>query len=186
MSIIFAQSKECEILRGLAKENKIKIAIPQYSLVEVEGKAFKKIRKRGEQLHNAISLLNRISESTYNRDDAKIAKKHIKAISQRVPEEEKHISEIMGFIRKDIVVIPHSETILVNADLRFQSAFPPFKESDCKIYEAWREFIRKTEGKFMVFTQDREDFDYPEIHKELQELGCVIYFNPGDIVKQLL
>jgi len=127
MSIIFVQSKECELLLALAKENKLKIAIPQYSLVEVEGKAFKKIRKRGEQLQDMVSLLNKISESSYNREDAKIAKNHITAILQRVPEEEGHISEIMDLIRKDIVVIPHSETILVNADLRFQSAFPPFK-----------------------------------------------------------
>jgi len=50
----------------------------------------------------------------------------------------------------------------------------------------YKEFIQKTKGKFMALTQDKEDFDHPEVHKELTKLGCGIYFNPEDIVKQLL
>jgi len=86
-----------------------------------------------------------------------------------------------------VCLISYTKTSSIRADLRFESSKPPLKETDCRIYESILDFIRNTReyDKIIFYTTDKEDFDHPEIHKELKKLKTEIYFDSEETVQRV-
>jgi len=189
MSAVLARDASCGYLLTLAEEGDIDIAIPEYSLHESDGKLLAELRKRENDIDTCISILNTLSRSEYYKKHVSNAKRHIKKIKDIVRGDERGmVKSSLENARSSVTLINFSPSVFTKAELRFESSKAPFKKSDCRIYESIIEFLReegKEYDKFIFYTADRDDFDHEEIHQELRELNCELYFNSGEVVKRV-
>ena len=85
-------------------------------------------------------------------------------------------------------MIPYTQSASINAELRYGSSRPPFKQTDCKIFESVLEYINSMKQNYeMVFfyTSDKEDFDNLTVRTELKNLDVKLFFEPGEIINKI-
>ena len=83
-------------------------------------------------------------------------------------------------------MIPYASDASTRAELIFESARPPFKEGNCRIYASILLFVEQIRTEYdliMFYTEDKEDFDHPEIHDEFDDHGVGVVFESGLCVK---
>jgi hypothetical protein len=172
----------------LATAGKIKIAIPEYSLAEVDGRASILLRERKKKLKESISLMNELSRSDYNKEYSLNARDNLNALLSLIENEKRINYETIDSIRSLCILIPHTPEIYIKAKLRDLSSKPPYKFNDCRIYSSIRDFARENKNNYKIIflTKDRDDFDYEEIHKELNDLGVKLMFSSGDCVQEVM
>ncbi|PKP55818.1 MAG: hypothetical protein CVT89_07520 [Candidatus Altiarchaeales archaeon HGW-Altiarchaeales-2] len=173
---------------NLASTGKIKIAIPEYSLAEVDGRVSFILRERKKKLKESITLMNELSRSDYNKKYSSGAIENLNMLLNLLDKEKKFVDEAIKSIRDLCVVIPHTPEIHIKAALRDLSSKPPFKFNDCQIYLAALDFAGKNKNdcNIIFLTKDREDFDYPEIHDELNDNRVKLMFSSGECVKEVV
>lgn len=186
-SIVLSQDTAVVYLLRLAREGKLTIAVPEYSFYEAEGSLDRKLLNRIQRIDEFLQLLKQISRTEHYTQLCKGGVNSLKEIKERTLRERKEIKRVLDEIKSLVCLIPYTKTSSVRADLRFESSKPPFKETDCRVYESILDFIRNTReyDKIIFYTTDKEDFDHPEIHKELKKLKTGIYFDSGETVQRV-
>jgi len=202
VDIGIARDRNSSYLMNLASTGKIKIAIPEYSLAEVDGRVSILLREREKKLKDSITLMKELSRSDYNKKYTSGAIENLNTLLNLIDKERKFVDEAIRSIRDMCVVIPHTPEIHIKAALRDLSSKPPsqsytmrasddesdgFKLNDCQIYSAAPDFAgkNKNDRKIIFLTKDREDFDYPEIHDELNDNRVKLMFSSGECVKEV-
>ncbi len=188
IDIGIARDRNSSYLMNLASTGKIKIAIPEYSLAEVDGRVSFILRERKKKLKESITLMNELSRSDYNKKYSSGAIENLNMLLNLLDKEKKFVDEAIKSIRDLCVVIPHTPEIHIKAALRDLSSKPPFKFNDCQIYLAALDFAGKNKNdcNIIFLTKDREDFDYPEIHDELNDNRVKLMFSSGECVKEVV
>jgi len=185
--ILFERDYASSHILKLAKQGKIKLVLPAFSLAELEGQALEIINNRKEKLNSFASILKEISRSKYSKDDAKSGLEIVKRLLESNKKDYKKIGAAIQKLSGYCYVIKYSPEIIASAELRFRQRKPPFKETDCKVYQSILQFLTKNKKeKVMFITKDRDDFDHPEIRNELKELDCELYFSSGDVIKRIM
>lgn len=98
------------------------------------------------------------------------------------------IKRVLDEIKSMVRIIPYTTNVSTMAEMMFESASPPFKEGDCRIYTSILAFVEHTGEKYdsiLFYTEDKEDFDHPEIHVELGNSDVEIMFDSGACVERI-
>lgn len=132
--------------------------------------------------------MNELSRSEYNREYSSNATKNLNALLNLIDKEKEFVDEAIKSLKKLCLMIPHTPEIYLNAKLRDLSSKPPFKFNDCQIYSSVLDFASKSKDdqKIIFLTKDRDDFDYLEIHEELEALDVKLMFSSGNLVKEVM
>lgn len=187
--VCLAQDLSSMYLMDMGEAGTIAMAVPEYSLVEVDGRAADKIHGRKKRLNSAIELTSELARSEYNKEYALAAKNNLKKLLELADTELTLVKETINDIRELCILITHDSDVYVRGILRYLSSQPPFKEADCQIYEAIIEFVKEKKheyDKIIFLTKDLKDFDHTEIHEELSDLGVKIMFSSGECVREVL
>jgi hypothetical protein len=100
----------------------------------------------------------------------------------------REIKKVLDEIKVMVRVIPYTSDASARAEMIFESASPPFKEGDCRIYASilmFVEHIKEECDLIMFYTEDKEDFDHPKIRDEVRDLCVEIVFESGMCVKKM-
>jgi len=187
--VCLAQDLSSMYLMDMAEAGTIAMAVPEYSLVEIDGRAADKIQGRKKGLNSAIELTSELARSEYNKEYALAAKDNLKKLLELADAELIHVKEAINDIRELCILITHNSDVYVKGKLRYLSSQPPFKEADCQIYESILKFVKEKKREYdktIYLTKDMKDFDHTEIHEELSDLGVKIMFSSGECVREVL
>jgi hypothetical protein len=187
-SVILAQDRNCGYLLELASENKIDIAIPEFSFLEVRGKIGERFKRREDKLWDIISFLNELMRSEYHKRTLYDVKEKLKQLYINSPKEKEEVLQSAEEIKSLCISISHNAEISYRAFLRSVANLPPYKKGDRQIYESISDFTKdKGEYDLIIFyTTDKEDFDHKEIRDELEEHGVKIHFDSGNVIQRVM
>jgi len=187
-SIILAQDRNCGYLLDLASENKIDVAIPEFSFFEVKGRIDEKFKRREDRLKETISFLNDLMRSEYHKDKLYDAKEKLKQLYMESPKEKRDVLESAEDIKSLCILMSHNVDIAYRAFIRDVANLPPYKNSDRQIYESVLSFTKNGNDYDTVifYTSDKEDFDHQEIRDELKEQDVEIHFDSGNVVRHVM
>jgi len=183
--ILFERDRASGRILELAKDNEITLRLPVFSIAEVRGQVIEIVNNRKEKLELFRSFLKELSRSEYYRDEAKTCQSKIDLFLKLNQEDYRRAQEIIKILLDYCKIIDYSPITATKAELRFKEKRPPFKETDCKIYESILEFLKEKEGKVLFLTKDKDDFDFPEIKKELESYDSEIYFSSDMCLKKI-
>ena len=187
-SIALVQDPAASYLLDLADTKKIRIAVPEYSFYEADGSLNRKLIKRADKIDAALSLLGQISQSGHSADLCKSGREILKELKKLTLSDRSEIKRVLGEIKAMIRIIPYVSDASTRAEMMFESSRPPFKEGDCRIYASVLVFVEHLEEGYdliIFYTEDKEDFDHPEINEELGNLCVEIMFDSGACVERI-
>lgn len=187
-NIVLAQDSTSAYLFRLARTEKIDIAVPEYSFYEADGSLNRKLVKRAERIDDALSLLGQIAQTTHYAELCKSSRDILKELRKLTLSDRAEIKRVLDEIKSMVRIIPYISNVSTMAEMMFESASPPFKEGDCRIYASILAFVEHTEEKYdsiLFYTEDKEDFDHPEIHVELGNSDVEIMFDSGACVERI-
>ena len=187
-NIVLAQDSASVYLMGLARTGKIEIAVSEYSFHEADGSLNRKHNKRAYKVDEALSLLGQIAQTEHHVGLCENGRATLKYLKKSMSNDRSEIKRVLDKIKSMVRVIPYTSDASTRAELIFESARPPFKESDCRIYASVLMFVEQIRDAYdliMFYTEDKEDFDHPEIHDEFGGLGVEIMFESGMCVKRV-
>lgn len=188
-SIVLAQDSASVYLMSLARTGQIEIAVPEYSFHEADGSLNRKLIKRACRIDEALSLLGRIWQTEHYRELCGSGKEVLKELKNSMLCDRSEIKMALDEIKSMVRIIPYTSDASARAEMRFESANPPFKEGDCRIYESILLFVEQIGEKYdsiMFYTEDREDFNHPEIRDELLGLSVEMLFDSGMCVRRVM
>lgn len=187
-SIILAQDKNCGYLLDLASENKIDVAIPEFSFFEVKGRIDERFKRREDKLKEIIFFLNDLMRSEYHKDRLYDVKEKLKQLYMESSKEKLDVLESAEDIKSLCISIPHNSDISYRAFIRDVANLPPYKNRDRQIYESVLSFTKNGNGYDTVifYTSDKEDFDHHDIRGELKGQNVKIRFDSGDVVRHVM
>ena len=185
--ISLEQNKESIYLLESAKKNDISLAIPEYSLLEVEAGIAKRIKKWNLRIEETNALLNEFVRTGGIRDAAHNIKREFKDIAKYLNSLEQNAKDATRTIREHLIVFPYTQDVWFKSHVRGLKGNPPYNLSDQKVYESVLSELPKIKdcNVIIFFTQDKEHFDHPDIHKELNDLGVELYFKSGEVVRRI-
>jgi len=172
----------------LARTEKVDIAVPEYSFYEADGSLNRKLIKRAERIDVALSLLGQISQTEHYAELCERGRGILKELRKLTLSDRKEIKRVLDEIKAMIRILPYTGDASTMAEMIFESSRPPFKEGDCRIYTSILVFVEHIEEEYdliMFYTEDKEDFNHPEIHGELENLGVEIMFDSGACVERI-
>ncbi|MFQ6055845.1 MAG: PIN domain-containing protein [Methanosarcinales archaeon] len=182
----------CGYLLLLAENEEIELAIPDYSFCEADGTIQKRLTGYITRFERMSSELKDVRGSSYIQFCNKI-RQDLKDLKQKVIVDQDLYEQKINDIKNTVTVIPSNYEIFNRARFRYISSKPPYKLSDCEIYEAIKDFVKQIGQigqidyeSIIFYTADKEDFDHPKIHNELQEIGVKICFKSGEVVRKIL
>lgn len=187
-NIALAQDSAAAYLLDMADAKKIEIAIPEYSFYEADGALNRKLIKRAEKIDGALSLLGQIAQTEHCAELCKIGRGVLKELKELTLSDRAEIKKVLDEIKVMVRVIPYTSDASARAEMIFESASPPFKEGDCRIYASilmFVEHIKEECDLIMFYTEDKEDFDHPKIRDELRNMCVEIAFESGICVKKM-
>jgi len=187
-SIILAQDRNCGYLLDLASENKIDVAIPEFSFFEVKGRIDERFKQREDKLKEIIFFLNDLMRSEYHKDRLYDVKEKLKQLYMESSKEKLDVLESAEDIKSLCISIPHNSDIAYSAFIRDVANFPPYKDNDRQIYESILSFTKNGNDYDTVifYTSDKEDFDHQEIRDELKEQCVEVHFDSGNVVRRVM
>jgi len=172
----------------LARTEKIDIAVPEYSFYEADGSLNRKLIKRAERIDEALLLLGQISQTEHYAELCKIGRDTLKELKRLTLSDRAEIKRTLDKIKSMVLVIPYTSDASTRAEMMFESAIPPFKVGDCRIYASILVFVEHLEEEYdpiIFYTEDKEDFDHPEVNEELGNSGVEIMFDSGACVERI-
>lgn len=187
-NIVLAQDSTSAYLFRLARTEKIDIAVPEYSFYEADGSLNRKLVKRAKRIDNALSLLGQIAQTTHYAELCKSSRDILKELRKLTLSDRAEIKRVLDEIKSMVRIIHYTSNVSTMAEMMFESASPPFKEGDCRIYASILAFVAHTGEKYdsiIFYTEDKEDFDHPEIHVELGNSSVEIMFDSGACVERI-
>jgi len=188
VDIVLQQNITTAYLLSLSDNPDIDIFVPEFSFYEADGTIRGKLNNQVSELEHISGILNKISQTQKYLNFCNEVKKGIKGVREDISNDLKIFRAKLDEVRKLIDVLPYSKDILIKARLRHVSSKPPFKLSDCEIYESVLDFLKergRDYDKLIFYTADKEDFDHEEIHHELKDLNCELHFNSGEVVQRV-
>lgn len=187
-SVILAQDRNCGYLLDLASENRIEIAIPEFSFLEVRGRIGDRFKRRNDKLRGIIIFLNELMMSEYHKRTLYDVKEKLKQLYLNSPKEKDEVLQSAAEIKALCITIPHSVDITHRAFLRSVANLPPYKDGDRQIYESILDFTmdKVKYNQVIFYTSDKEDFNQKEIRVELEERGIDIYFDSGKVIQRVM
>lgn len=188
-NLVLVQDSASAYLARLTRAGEIEIAVPEYSFHEADGSLNRKHNKRACKVDGALSLLGQISQTEHHRELCENGRAILKDLKKSMSNDRSEIKRVLDKIKSMVRAIPYTSDVSTRAELIFESARPPFKESDCSIYASillFVEQIREEYDLIMFYTEDREDFDHPEIHEEFVGLGVEMMFESGLCVRRVM
>jgi len=187
-NIVLAQDSASVYLARLARAGEIAIAVSEYSFHEADGSLNRKHNKRAYKVDEALSLLGQISQTEHHGELCENGRAILKDLKKSMSNDRSKIKRVLDKIKSMVRVIPYTSDASTSAELILESASPPFKESDCRIYASILMFVEQIREEYdliMFYTEDKEDFDHPEIHDEFGGLGVEMMFESGLCVKRV-
>ena len=185
--IVLAQDSASVYLARLARAGEIEIAVPEYSFHEADGSLNRKHNKRAYKVDEALSLLGHISQTEHHRVSCENGRTILKDLKKSMSNDRSKVKRVLDKIKSMVRVIPYTSNASTRAELIFESARPPFKEGDCWIYASILMFVEQIRAEYdliMFYTEDKEDFDHPEIHDEFGDHRVEMVFESGLCVKR--
>ena len=188
-NLVLVQDLASAYLARLARAGEIEIAVSEYSFHEADGSLNRKHNKRAYKVDEALSLLGQISQTEHHGELCENGRAILKDLKKSMSNDRSKIKRVLDKIKSMVRVIPYTSDASTRAELIFESARPPFKEGDCRIYASillFVEQIREEYDLIMFYTEDKEDFDHPEIHDEFGDHGVEMMFESGMCVKRVM
>ena len=187
-NIVLAQDSASVYLARLARAGEIAIAVSEYSFHEADGSLNRKHNKRTYKVDEASSLLGQISQTEHHVELCENGRAILKDLKKSMSNDRSKIKRVLDKIKSMVQAIPYTSDASTRAELILESASPPFKESDCRIYASILMFVEQIREEYdliMFYTEDKEDFDHQEIRDEFGGLGVEMMFESGLCVKRV-
>lgn len=186
--LAFERDRNVPYLIELAGNTEIELIVPEYALVEADGRSVSIVEAREKKIREFNQFLGQLGRGAMYQSNVPALRRQLQLLLSNCRQDRIRFQETLKDLRQICTVIPQTPQAHVMGELRFKSALPPFKPDDCQIYEAILEFIRLHRPEYQAIfflTKDREDFDWQEINRELATLGVEISFSSGECIRRL-
>ncbi|MCH8295768.1 hypothetical protein IH992_32215 [Candidatus Poribacteria bacterium] len=184
--ICLDQSVDSKYIYDWADNGLITLAVPEYAFVESDGGLQQQYRKQRARLQETANLANELGRSQNLQSLATQLKQLVAELQSRIDAGATLVKVVLDEIRSNCLMIPTNFEIFHRARLRTLSATPPPDEIDCQIFESVLSFLREHQqgdALRLFLTHDRNHFDYPEIHQEIEAVGAIIVFSSSECLR---
>jgi len=185
VGLFLRQSRDFIYLTRLTETYPLTMAIPEFCLQEARLSLRARLGKSSEGLIESRRLLRDIGRSEYARERVEAATDLLVELEELLQERIESVSETIDMMMDICTVIPHSPEIHVRGRLRHIGGLPPFKETDCEIFECILDFLRANHNEYdasIFLCLDQTDFDYDEIRDDLAETDTRLSFSTGECI----
>jgi len=175
-------------LRDLARQGRIVLGIPEIALREARGSLLERWQRRRVALEGVLPWINDIARSGYAQERVEPLRHHVHETVAWLRDMERLTDESLDAFARVCRLLPHTPEAMMRGHLRHLAQLPPFKSSNCELYECVLQFLREHAADFahvLFLNLDREDFDHPSIHSELAALHAELLFSVGDCIQRL-
>ena len=184
--ICLNQSSDSDYVYRQTNSDLITLAIPEYAFVESDGTLQQHYQRQKYRLQETANLANELGRSQNLQSLATQLKQLVAELQSRIDAGATLVKVVLDEIRSNCLMIPTNFEIFHRARLRTLSATPPPDEIDCQIFESVLSFIREhqqDDALRLFLTHDRNHFDYPEIHQEIEATGAIIVFSSSECLR---
>jgi len=185
VGLFLGQSRDFDYLMRLVETHPLTMAIPEFCLREARSSLRERLRKGREGLIESRRLLRDIGRSEYARERVEAATYLLIELEELLQARIESVSETLDMMADISAVIPHSPAVHVRGRLRHIGGLPPFKETDCEIFECILDFLRVNHNEYdasIFLCLDQEDFDHDEIRYDLAETDTRLSFSTGECI----
>lgn len=179
------QEKSFDYLLFLARTYPLTIAVPEFCLREAQFSLKERYRKGREGIVDARGLLRDVGRSEYARERVEAATDLLVELEEMLQERMEGVAETIDMMEDICSVISHSPEAHVRGRLRYIGGYPPFKETDCEIFECILDFLRANHNEYdasIFLCLDQSDFDHDEIRDDLAETNTRLSFSTGECI----
>lgn len=179
------QGQHFDYLLSLVETQPLTIAIPEFCLQEARLSLRERLRKNREGLVDTRRLLRDIGRSEYARERVETATDLLIGLEELLQARMEAVSETIGMMANICSVIPHSPEAHVRGRLRYIGGQPPFKETDCEIFECILGFLRNNYDDYdasIFLCLDQADFGHDGIRDNLAETNTRLSFSTGECI----
>lgn len=190
--LLLRDGVEASLLLSLAEEGRVDMVVPEYALIQFEGKAHQHIREHSKTLDQHAQELNELRRSEPLSQGARTGQHGNRQMKEQLSEVQREVPRLVERISKVARIEKHSLDAQLRGQMRYMAARPPTcpdsrDDSDCCIYEAILDIARadlaNARPKFFV-TRD-SDFDDARLKEELAGLGFRIRGDIGRLFGEL-
>lgn len=179
------QRRDFNYLLDLTETQRLTITIPEFCLQEARLSLRERLRKSREGLVDTRRLLRDIGRSEYAREHVEAATDLLIELEELLQARIESVSETLDMMADICAMIPHSPEAHVRGRLRHIGGLPPFKETDCEIFECILDFLRVNHNEYdasIFLCLDQADFDHDEIRDDLAETDTRLSFSTGECI----
>jgi len=185
VGLFLGQSRDFGYLTRFTETHPLTIAIPEFCLQEARFSLMERLRKSRIGLVESRRLLRDIGRSEYVKERVETATDLLVELEEMLQARVESVSETINTMADICSVVPHSPEIHIRGNLRFIGGHPPFKETDCEIFECILDFLRTHHNEYdasIFLCLDQSDFDYDEIRDDLTETNTRLVFSTGECI----
>lgn len=180
------QSTHSEYLLHQVETGSITMVIPEYAFAEADGSLQARLSQRQHQLQEMLAFLNQLIRSQDLEPIARRIKVDVQDIQNRIGEDADTVKIELMRIKQVCHIIPLKSETYHRGKLRSVSSTPPPDEIDCIIFESIKSYLQKHRQTYdlkVFLCHDKQHFDRPEIHQELDALDAQIVFSSGECLR---
>jgi hypothetical protein len=162
------------------------LAVPAYAFSETDGGVQQQYRRYRTRLQETANLANELGRSQNLLSLANQLKQLVEELQNQVDAISVVVKTVLEDVRSKCLMIPTTFEVFHRARLRALSATPPPDEIDCQIFESVLDFLRAHQQEYalrLFLTHDRNHFDHPEIHQEIEAVGAIMVFSSSECLR---
>lgn len=130
------------ILEFASTNEVITLAVPEVCFKEARSTLRLNLIQTRHALEETRGMLRQVGRSEYVREATQNARAALTAVINHLKSRAEIIGQILSDLSQHCLMIPYTPEAMTQARLRYLAEEPPFKQTDCELYESILEFAR--------------------------------------------
>jgi hypothetical protein len=163
-------SESCQSLLALARDGRIRIVVPAFSLIEARIAWQRNVKRRNRLLSEVRTELGELSRSSPLSDIASQSQAFVSALVDTADQDRQRLESAIEALRQQTTVLPTEPVIVTQAYTT--ELLLGLSPQDAVVYLTVLDHAERNHGPKLFVTQNANDFRVPQIEEELTRHGC--------------
>jgi hypothetical protein len=173
------------IIDFVSTNDTVTLAMPEFGFKEARSTLDLNLVQTRHALEETRGMLRQVGRSEYIQEAVRNARTALTEVINQLEARDEMIDQLLNDLSQHCLMIPYTPAAMAKARLHHVAKEPPFKQTDCELYESILEFARNQVENYdyvILLTLDQADFDHDEIRDELAEMGIDLVFTTGECI----
>ena len=177
IALLQEECENCELILSLCEENRARLIVPSYSLIEPYEALKRRQKERKEAGIKLDEELQKIARTTTHKEKLSGFNEVIELLAESAEEDSSNLDKICLRLLQIANTIPLDTKVLKMANwYRRQYRFSP---QDAIVYASVLSHLNNYRSSMNFFVSRDKDFIDPGITNELQQYNCILLSNFG-------